>query len=141
MTRYVVSVHQEAVMQNTQPLKLLVVDDEPGIVHFVKKIYQRKGFLTFGATDGVSAVEIFQKERPHISLIDIHMPYSPIDGVETLKKIKEIDPGACCIMVTRITEKEKVEQSRKLGAHSYILKPLEVQDLDKAISSALNINL
>ncbi len=128
-------------MENTQPLKLLVIDDEPGIVDYVKKIYQRKGFLTFGATDGISAVEIFQKERPNISLIDIHMPYSPIDGVETLKKIKEIDPEACCIMVTRITEKEKVEQSKKLGAKAYILKPLELQDLDKAISNALNIKL
>jgi two-component system chemotaxis response regulator CheY len=128
-------------MENSQPLKLLVIDDEPGIVDFVKKIYQRKGFTTFGATDGVSAVEIFQKEHPDISLIDIHMPYSPIDGVETLKKIKEIDANACCIMVTRITEKEKVGQSKKLGAKAYILKPLELQDLDKAISSALNIKL
>jgi DNA-binding response OmpR family regulator len=128
-------------MEKTQPLKLLVIDDEPGIVDFVKKIYQRKGFTTFGATDGPSAVEIFQKERPNISLIDIHMPYSPIDGVETLKKIKEIDPNACCIMVTRITEKEKVEQSKILGAKAYILKPLELEDLDKAISNALNITL
>jgi DNA-binding response OmpR family regulator len=128
-------------MQNTKPLKLLVVDDEPGIVDFVKKIYQRRGIQTFGATDGVSAVEIFQKERPHIALIDIHMPYSPIDGVETLKKIKEIDPEACCIMVTRITEKDKVDQSKQLGAKAYILKPLELRDLDKAISTALNITL
>ena len=128
-------------MKDTQSLKLLVVDDEPGIVDFVKKIYQRKGFTTFGATDGVSAVEIFEKERPNISLIDIHMPYSPIDGVETLKKIRELDSNACCIMVTRITEKEKVERSKQLGAAAYILKPLELRDLDKAISDALNIPL
>ena len=128
-------------MENSGALKLLVIDDEPGIVDFVKKIYQRKGFTTFGATDGVSAVEVFRKERPNISLIDIHMPYSPIDGVETLKKIKEIDPNACCIMVTRITEKEKVEQSKNLGAKAYILKPLELEDLNKAIASALNITL
>ncbi len=121
-------------MQNN--LKLLVIDDEPGIVDFVKKIYQKKGFATFGATDGVSAVEIFQKERPNICLIDIHMPYSPIDGVETLKRIKEIDPNACCVMVTRITEKEKVEQSKQLGAKAY-----ELRDLDREISQALNITI
>jgi DNA-binding response OmpR family regulator len=121
-------------MENTRPLKLLVVDDEPGIVDFIQKIYQRKGFTTFGATDGITAVEIFQKESPQISLIDIHMPYSPIDGVETLKRIKELNADAACIMVTRITEKEKVEASRQLGAAAYILKPLEMEDLDKAIS-------
>ena len=128
-------------MDAQNPLKLLVVDDEEGIVDFIKKIYSRKGFITFGATDGVTAVEIFKKERPQVSLIDIHMPYSPIDGVETLRQIKEVDKNATCIMVTRITEKDKVEQSKQFGAAAYILKPLELEDLDKAISEAAKINL
>lgn len=122
-------------------LKLLVVDDEEGIVDFTKKIYARKGFITFGATDGISAVEIFKTERPQISLIDVHMPYSPIDGVETLRRIKELDKDAICIMVTRITEKEKVEEARKFGANAYILKPLELDELDKVISEVAKINL
>jgi len=128
-------------MSEQKQLKLLVVDDEEGIVDFVKRIYSRKGFITFGATDGVTAVEIFRKERPQVNLIDIHMPFSPIDGVETLRRIKEIDKEAICIMVTRITEKDKVEQSRQFGASSYILKPLGLEDLDKAISEAAKINL
>ena len=128
-------------MSEQKQLKLLVVDDEEGIVDFVKRIYSRKGFITFGATDGVTAVEIFRKERPQVNLVDIHMPFSPIDGVETLRRIKEIDKGAICIMVTRITEKDKVEQSKRFGASAYILKPLELEDLDKAISEAAKINL
>ena len=128
-------------MSEQKQLKLLVVDDEEGIVDFIKRIYARKGFITFGATDGIAAVEIFQKERPQINLIDIHMPFSPIDGVETLRRIKEIDKNAICIMVTRITEKDKVEQSKQFGASAYILKPLGVEELDKAISEAAKINL
>lgn len=128
-------------MENKQPLKLLVVDDEEGIVDFTKKIYSRKGFTTFGATDGITAVEIFHKERPQINLIDVHMPYSPIDGIETLKRIKEIDKNAVCIMVTRITEKDKVEAAKRLGASAYVLKPLELEELDKVISEAANIKL
>jgi len=120
-------------------LKLLVVDDEPGIVDFVKKIYTRKGFITFGAIDGISAVEIFQKERPQINLIDIHMPYSAIDGVQTLKRIKEIDKDAVCIMVTRITEKDKIEGSRQLGAFAYLLKPMNLEELDGVISKAKSV--
>lgn len=114
--------------------KLLVVDDEPTIVEFTQRIYEKKGFLTFGATDGVAAVEIFKKERPDINLIDIHMPYSAIDGVEVLRQIKEVNPKAVCIMVSRITEKQKVEDSRKYGASAYILKPLDLDELDKAIA-------
>jgi len=122
-------------------LKLLVVDDEPGIVDFIQKIYTRRGFITYGATDGITAVEIFQKQRPQISLIDIHMPYSPIDGVETLRRIKEINKDAVCIMVTRITEKEKVEEAKRYNASAYILKPLDLEELDKAISEATKIKL
>jgi two-component system OmpR family response regulator len=123
-------------MDSPQTLKLLIVDDEPGIVDFIQKIYQRKGFVTFGATDGIAAVDIYRKESPQISLIDVHMPYSPIDGVETLKRIRDINNNAACIMVTRITEKDKVEASRALGASAYLLKPFELEELDKAILEA-----
>ena len=128
-------------MENKPPLKLLVVDDEEGIVDYTKKIYSRKGFITFGATDGITAVEIFQKERPQVSLIDVHMPFSPIDGIETLRRIKEIEKDAICIMVTRITEKETVEQARRYGASAYVLKPLELEELDKVISEVAKIDL
>jgi CheY-like chemotaxis protein len=128
-------------MNEQKQLKLLVVDDEEGIVNFIKMIYSRRGFITFGATDGITAVEIFQKERTHVNLIDIHMPFSRIDGMETLRQIKEIDKDAICIMVTRITEKDIVEQSKKCGASAYILKPLELEDLDRAISEVVKINL
>jgi two-component system response regulator (stage 0 sporulation protein F) len=124
-------------MDEQRQLKLMVVDDEEGIVDFTKKIYTREGFQTFGATDGVTAVEIFKKERPEINLIDIHMPYSAIDGVEVLRQIKDINKDAVCVMVTRITEKEKVEACRKLGALAYVLKPLDLEELDKVVKMAV----
>lgn len=121
-------------------LSLLVVDDEEGIVDYTKKIYAHRGFTTFGATDGIAAVEIFKKEKPYIALIDVHMPFSPIDGVETLRRIKEIDPNTVCIMVTRITEKEAVQKSREYGAAAYLLKPLEIEDIDKVIKETAKID-
>lgn len=123
-------------MQDKQPLKLLVVDDEETIVHFTRKMYEKKGYITFGATDGITAVEIFKNEKPHISLIDVHMPFSPIDGVETLRRIKEIDKDAVCIMVTRVTDKPAVENSRRYGALAYLLKPLSLEELDAAVEKA-----
>ena len=117
-------------------LKLLVLDDEPGIIDFISKIYRTRGFDVFGATDGIAALEIFKKERPHISLIDIHMPYSPIDGVEALRRIKEIDSKAICVMITRISEPDKVKLAREYGAFSYLLKPMDMEELDKALDSA-----
>jgi DNA-binding response OmpR family regulator len=117
-------------------IKLLVVDDEEGIVGFIEKIYTKKGFLTFSATDGITAVDIFNRERPHITLIDIFMPYSQIDGVETLKRIRDIDKDAICLMFTRIREADKIEACRKLGALHYICKPIAMEDLDETIMEA-----
>ncbi|MFA6636605.1 MAG: response regulator [Candidatus Omnitrophota bacterium] len=119
--------------------KLLIVDDEEGIVEFVKKAYEMKGFMTFGATDGIAAVDIFERERPEISLIDIHMPYSPIDGIETLRRIKKIDKDAVCLMITRIDEKKQVEEARELGALHYIMKPVTIAEMDVDINEAVEI--
>lgn len=123
-------------MENNKQLKLLIVDDEETIADFTKKLFDKKGFITFCATDGISAVDIFKKERPHISLIDVHMPFSPIDGVETLRRIKQIDKDAVCLMVTRITDKQGVANSKEYGALAYLLKPLDIDDLETAVERA-----
>jgi DNA-binding response OmpR family regulator len=115
------------------PKKLLIIDDEFDIVFYARKIYEKKGFLTFGADNGLTAVEIFKREKPDITLIDIHMPFSPIDGIEVLRRIKEIDRNAICIMFSRVTEKQKIEESKKLGADGYLLKPVDIEDLDRII--------
>lgn len=115
-------------------LKILIVDDEYGIVFMVQKVYSKKGFITFGASDGIKAVEIFEKERPDLAFIDIHMPYSPIDGIETLRRIKVIDKNANCVMLTRIYDNISISQTKALGAMHYITKPFEIEDLDKCIN-------
>jgi DNA-binding NarL/FixJ family response regulator len=68
------------------------------------------------------------------------MPFSPIDGVETLQRIKEINKDAICIMVTRITEKDKIQKSKELGASAYVLKPLELDELDKVIREVAKVD-
>ncbi|NQT22999.1 MAG: response regulator [Candidatus Omnitrophica bacterium] len=128
-------------MKQNQPLKILVVDDEEGIVDYTVKTYAMKGFTTFSATDGITAVEIFRKERPLVTLIDVHMPFSPIDGIETLRRIKEIDKKAVCIMVTRIAEKKEVETAKEYGASAYLVKPCEMDDLDKVIEEVAKIKI
>jgi DNA-binding response OmpR family regulator len=114
--------------------KILIVDDEYGIVFMVEKIYKKRGFIVFGASDGIKAVEIFEKEHPDLIFIDIHMPFSPIDGVETLERIKKIDNNANCVMLTRIYDNISISQTKRLGAMHYITKPFMTEDLDKCIN-------
>ena len=112
-----------------QPIKVLIVDDEEGIVDFLSKILELKGYTAFTAMDGPKAVAIFEAERPEISVIDVHLTCSPIDGVEVLEKIKQIEKDAICVMVTRITDQRKIRDAKAFGAKHYILKPVDAKDL------------
>ncbi len=109
-------------------LKVLIVDDEEGITDFMGKILRLRGFSTFEALDGVSALEIFRKEHPQINILDIRLGNSSIDGLGILEQIKNIDPSAKCIMVTRVTDDESINKARELGAVHYLLKPIDAKD-------------
>ena len=124
---------------DNQMIRVLVIDDEEGLADFMQRILSLKGYAAFMETDGVGAVNFFKNERPDIVLIDIDLGYSEIDGVEVLKRIKEIDKNAVCIMVTRITDEESVKKSREYGAMHYLLKPLDSKDIVAAVDEAAQV--
>ncbi|KKR07277.1 MAG: Sporulation initiation phosphotransferase F [Candidatus Peregrinibacteria bacterium GW2011_GWC2_39_14] len=124
---------------DNQMIRVLVIDDEEGLADFMQRILSLKGYAAFMETDGVGAVNFFKNERPDIVLIDIDLGYSEIDGVEVLKRIKEIDKNAVCIMVTRITDEESVKKSKEYGAMHYLLKPLDSKDIVAAVDEAARV--
>ncbi len=109
-------------------LKILVVEDEDDIAHFTCKILEREGFVPFKALDGGTALEIFEKERPQIVILDLDLGYSKIEGIEVLKKIRDVDSDVECIMITRVTELDIQEKVQKLGIRAYLNKPLYPKD-------------
>jgi DNA-binding response OmpR family regulator len=119
-------------------IKILVVDDEEDITHFTAKILEYDGFKAFKALDGAQALEIFEKERPQICLIDVHLGYSKIDGMEVLRKIKQTDKNTECIMITRITDKDTIDEAKKLGVKEYLLKPLASEQWLEKVHAAVN---
>ena len=124
---------------SNQMIKVLVIDDEEGLADFMQRILSLKGYAAFMETDGIGAVNFFKNERPDIVLIDIDLGYSEVDGVEVLKRIKEIDKNAVCIMVTRITDEESVKKSKEYGAMHYLLKPLDSKDIVAAVNEAAEV--
>ena len=124
---------------DNQMIRVLVIDDEEGLADFMQRILSLKGYAAFMETDGVGAVNFFKNERPDIVLIDIDLGYSEIDGVEVLKRIREIDKNAVCIMVTRITDEESVKKSKEYGAMHYLLKPLDSKDIVAAVDEAARV--
>jgi two-component system, NtrC family, response regulator AtoC len=113
---------------------ILVVDDESNIIESYKLILENK-YNVLTANCGTEALNIFQKEFINLILLDIMMP--DMDGLETLKKIKETNNDVEVIMVTAVKTVRTAIQAVKLGAYDYISKPFDVDDLLVTIDKAL----
>ncbi len=113
-------------------IKLLVVEDEKSICDFVKRFFEDRGLEVFYALSGKEALEIFEKEKPRIILLDILM--KGMDGIEVLKRLKQIDKNNDVFMVTQVNDDpEKVKVAKSLGAVDYITKPILLEDLEKVV--------
>ncbi len=119
--------------------KVLIVDDEEGIAQFMEDLLERRGFQCFRSLDAEEAWEIYKRENPEICILDVHMPFSKFDGVELLRKIKEINNKTLCVMVSRIDDLEKVRLAQSLGAERYLFKPLDLEALHALIDVLIGL--
>ena len=116
--------------------KLLIVDDESDVREFAANFFRRRKIECLTASSGEEAVGMVEKEKPDLILLDIKM--EGIDGIETLRRIKEKNLQAKVIMVTgRKPEEEGFEQCKALGALEYIHKPLELDELQRVVMGIL----
>ena len=111
--------------------KLLVVDDESDICDFVRTFFKDRGFQVLTALNGEEALAAVKKERLDVVLLDIKM--KGMDGLATLKHIKEFDRSIKIIMVTALADQDKMHEAYKLGACDYITKPLILDYLEKTV--------
>jgi two-component system response regulator (stage 0 sporulation protein F) len=114
-------------------LKILVVDDEIDVCDFVKNFFEDRNFKVFTAANGSAALKIVKREKPHIILLDVRM--RDMDGIQTLKKIRDIDSKVKVIMVTAVEQPDRMDAAWKLGASEYITKPLVLENLEATVMS------
>jgi two-component system, chemotaxis family, chemotaxis protein CheY len=116
---------------------VLVADDELHIRKFVGMILMQLGIKTIlEAGNGEEAIAIFQKLKPKVVLLDVNMPF--VNGLEALKKIKEIDPGCVAIMLTSLTTAETVDEALALGAAGYILKDAQKEEIASDLAETID---
>jgi len=117
--------------------KVLIVEDDPFIRDIYHVKFSQEGFEVFLADNGIEALKKMEQSVPDIILLDIIMPY--MDGMETLKNIKSRDEWKKIpiIMLTNISEKEKITESENYGIGDYLIKshftPSEVVQKVKAL--------
>ncbi|MCR4434457.1 MAG: response regulator [Clostridiales bacterium] len=103
--------------------KILVVDDEEGIVCTLKNHLKMEGYAVDTAQSAAEAFEKVKKDKYHIVLTDIVMP--EMDGIDLLREIKAYDALTQVIMMTGYSTMDKTLSSLELGANDYILKPFK----------------
>ncbi len=121
--------------------KVLVVDDEPHIRKFVTLMIQSLGDpVVLQAANGIEALQVYERERPKLVLLDVNMPR--IDGIQTLRNLKQVDPQCSVVMLTSLVNRLTVEECLHLGAMGYLRKdnpPDEMTaQLEKIISECFS---
>ena len=112
---------------------VLIVDDSRTSRRILKDILERAGYEVRGeAINGKEAVETYAKLLPDIVTMDITMP--EMDGIEALKRIRELFPDAKVVMVTAAGQKDKMMEAVKLGAAEFVAKPFVEETVLEALS-------
>jgi response regulator NasT len=115
------------------PLRILVAEDEAIIRLDLVEMLTEAGYEVVGeATNGLEAIELAQRFKPDIAILDVKMP--EMDGITAAEQIIEI---SAVLMLTAFSQRELVERARNAGAMAYVVKPFAISDLMPAIEIAV----
>lgn len=116
---------------------VLIVDDEESIRSSLDGILQDEGYRTSVAASGEDALNLLREESPDLILLDIWMP--GLDGLETLRRARDLTPDQLVIMMSGHGTIETAVKATKLGAFDFIEKPLSLEKLLLSIQNAFKI--
>lgn len=118
------------------PGTILIVDDEAHIRKFVALILRQLGTVRLiEAGNGVEALAAYALERPDLVLLDVNMPV--MDGLETLKRLRALDPDSVVIMLTSLANRQTIEEALALGAANYIRKDTPKDEILQALTETI----
>ena len=117
--------------------KVLIVDDASFMRTVLKDIVRTNGLASqiLEAGDGVDGVKAYQQHKPDLVTMDVNMPRA--DGIQALRAIMKINPGAKVVMVTSVEQKEIVQDAMKLGARDYVVKPFDRSNVPLVLNKVL----
>jgi two-component system, NtrC family, response regulator AtoC len=118
----------------TKSHKILIIDDEKEICSLLTEYFTEDGYtveVAYDGEDGIAKVKTFE---PDIIILDHRMPI--MDGAAVISKVREFS-STPIICVSAVTNKETIDECLKLGATEYMFKPIDLEELDRAIESAL----
>ena len=118
----------------TEPA-VLIIDDEEGIRESLSGIFEDEGYTVFTASSGEEALKVLKEQSPDLIMLDVWLP--GIDGIQTLKEIKNMKPDLPVIIISGHGNIELAVKATKTGAYDFLEKPLSLERVLLAAKRAL----
>src|SRR5437764_10496879 len=115
--------------------KLLLIDDEVDVQYSFQRIFDSPEVELTTASSGEEGLKLIPKLKPDLVVMDVRM--GGITGMETLRRIRQIDSKLLIILMTAYGTTQTAIEAMKLGAYDYLLKPFDVPKLKDLVSNAL----
>ncbi|MBC8096351.1 MAG: sigma-54-dependent Fis family transcriptional regulator, partial [Akkermansiaceae bacterium] len=115
--------------------KLLLIDDEVDVQYSFQRIFNSPEVELTTASSGEEGLKLIPKVKPDLVLMDIRM--GGMNGLETLRRIREIDSKLLVILMTAYGTTQTAIEAMKLGAYDYLLKPFDIPKLKDIVHNAL----
>jgi len=115
--------------------KILVVDDESFVRLRIGNILKKAGHEFVEASSGEQAIKVYRQVRPDAATLNMRMP--GIDGLATLKELRQIDPSARVAIVSAQGRQENIMEAFKSGATDFVVKPFKEAQLLAAVDKLL----
>jgi CheY-like chemotaxis protein len=116
---------------------IMLVDDEAHIRKFISLLLRHLGVARiFEAPNGSVALEVYQREHPDLVMLDVNMPV--MDGIETLRALKQINPDCVVVMLTSLANRQTIDEAVALGAANYIRKDAPPEEIGRALSDTID---
>jgi Response regulator containing CheY-like receiver domain and AraC-type DNA-binding domain len=116
--------------------RAIVVDDSSFQRNIVTNTIENWFDVIGTASNGKEAIEVFREKRPDVITMDIMMP--EMNGIESLRRIKDISPETTVVMVTSVSQDEKMREAAKAGADGYVTKPVDTEALRNEFDDVLD---
>ena len=115
---------------------VLVAEDSQDTRVMLKRAFELKGYRVFEAEDGQEALNVAQRFHPSLIVVDLNMPV--LDGLETVTKYRALEGPGVQILIVAITAFDvpgMEDAALETGCNRYLRKPLDLEDLDRALRS------
>ncbi len=121
-------------LEQSAPRLILVVDDEPRMIRFIRMNLELEGYQVVEARNGLEALEQVRQHVPDLVVMDVMMPQ--MDGFETLRLLREVSTVPVILVTVKSDEDDKI-LGLELGADDYITKPFSPRELSSRVNAVL----